>query len=431
MPRENNIEVKSEEVQEILSHVPNWVVRWGTAVIFFVILTIIISSWFIKYPDIITARLELTTTSPPVHLVARATGRLELIKVDKDLVIKGEILGIIENPAKINDILVLSEFLENRKLFIYQSTLELAQLQLNTQLDLGAIQSSFLSFTSIIEEAKRHKNLAIHSNQRSDIEEKINYYKRLNSKIDNQVILLKSEIKISKEAYENDSTFFTTYRSISKAEMNRTKVTYLSNKRSLEALEASFIQNTIQVSELENQLNESLRDQLRIEDQLKSRIIEHFEQLETDVQDWKQNFLITSPIEGQISFSKFWSDNQYVEQGEEVFSVVPSSDNIIGYLSLPHKDMGKAEIGQRVNIKLDNYPYHEYGILVGEIANIASTPRDDFYQSKITLPGGLVTTYKKTLSFKQEMQGTAEVITDDKRLIERIFNQFRSILDMN
>ncbi len=428
---ENDIEVRSEEVQEILSHVPNWIIRWGMGIIFFVILTLFISSWFIKYPDVISARVKLTTTIPPVHLVAHSSGRIDLREKDKNFVKKDDILGIIENPAKIDDMLYVIEFIKERKAYIYQSSLEPEKLLINTQLDLGIIQSSFLAFTSTVEEARRHKSLAIHQNQRQDLKEKISYHKRLNDKINNQILLLKAELVISREAYINDSSFYSLNRSVSKREMNNTKVTYLSNKRNLEALEASFIQNTIQISELENQLNISVRDQLKIEDQLRNRIIESFEQLESDIQDWKQRFLLTSPIDGQISFSKFWSDNQYVRQGEEVFSIVPGSDNIIGYLSLPLKGSGKAKDEQRVNIKLDNYPYHEYGILIGKVESIALTPRDEFYQVKITLPEGLVSTYGKALPFKQEMEGTAEIITEDKRLIERIFSQLRSILDKN
>jgi len=25
----NSIEIRSEEVQEIISHIPNWIIRWG------------------------------------------------------------------------------------------------------------------------------------------------------------------------------------------------------------------------------------------------------------------------------------------------------------------------------------------------------------------------------------------------------------------
>ena len=51
MPDEPNIEIKSEEVQEILSTIPPWIIRWGIGLIFFVILLMITGSYFFSYPD--------------------------------------------------------------------------------------------------------------------------------------------------------------------------------------------------------------------------------------------------------------------------------------------------------------------------------------------------------------------------------------------
>jgi len=43
------------------------------------------------------------------------------------------------------------------------------------------------------------------------------------------------------------------------------------------------------------------------------------------------------------------------------------------------------------------------------------------------LPKTLITSYNKEIEFKQEMQGVAEIITEDLRLIERVFYQFKKI----
>ena len=53
---------------------------------------------------------------------------------------------------------------------------------------------------------------------------------------------------------------------------------------------------------------------------------------------------------------------------------------------------------------------------------------DNFYSLEVELPDGLVTSYKKKLEFTPEMQGTAEIITEDIRLLERFFKPIKSIL---
>jgi HlyD family secretion protein len=85
------------------------------------------------------------------------------------------------------------------------------------------------------------------------------------------------------------------------------------------------------------------------------------------------------------------------------------------------------KIGQKVNIQFTNYPENEFGIVWGEIRNISLVPVESNYTLEITLPNGLMTTYRKELKFSQEMQATADIITDDMRLIERLFMPVKKI----
>ena len=50
----DNIELRSESVQDILSTPPHWMIRWGNTVIFVIIAMILLMSYFIKYPEFIT-----------------------------------------------------------------------------------------------------------------------------------------------------------------------------------------------------------------------------------------------------------------------------------------------------------------------------------------------------------------------------------------
>jgi hypothetical protein len=97
---------------------------------------------------------------------------------------------------------------------------------------------------------------------------------------------------------------------------------------------------------------------------------------------------------------------------------------------MPVIGSGKVEIGQTVNLKFDNYPFDEYGMVMGEVESISELPtKDNTYIIRISLPNGLHSSYNKDLEFRQQMQGSAEIITEDLRLIERLFNQLRSVFD--
>jgi len=51
----DNIELRSENVQDILTQPPHWMIRWGNSVIFVILLIVLVMSWFIKYPEFIPA----------------------------------------------------------------------------------------------------------------------------------------------------------------------------------------------------------------------------------------------------------------------------------------------------------------------------------------------------------------------------------------
>ncbi len=53
--------------------------------------------------------------------------------------------------------------------------------------------------------------------------------------------------------------------------------------------------------------------------------------------------------------------------------------------------------------------------------------KEGFYLIDVELPKTLITSYNKIIDFKQEMRGIAEIVTEDLRLIERFFYQFREV----
>ncbi|MCH8955783.1 hypothetical protein IIA28_10785 [candidate division KSB1 bacterium] len=103
-------ELRSEEVQEILSYIPHWIIRWGISILFLTIIILLCASWIIKYPDIITSRVTLTTQNPPARVVAQASGKLTKLFVEENEYVEANAyLAAIENPAQIQNVFALKE----------------------------------------------------------------------------------------------------------------------------------------------------------------------------------------------------------------------------------------------------------------------------------------------------------------------------------
>ena len=155
------------------------------------------------------------------------------------------------------------------------------------------------------------------------------------------------------------------------------------------------------------------------------------QQLVTAIEQWKHQYLIQTPIDGRITFVKYWSENQQIVNKERFATVIPlDSIEIIGRMSVPSSRFGKVMVGQVVNVKLNGYPYMEYGVLKGKIRNISSVPDDNNnYIVEIIFPNGMTTTYQKKLNMIQKMDGVAQIITEDLRLIERFIQPIRELFN--
>jgi multidrug resistance efflux pump len=186
-----------------------------------------------------------------------------------------------------------------------------------------------------------------------------------------------------------------------------------------------------------NNLQQQIAEQEVLKAEAASELLaslkERYDNLFNQLKEWEQTFILKTPISGQVSFTSFWSPNQYVTSGNVVFTVVPHEEqDIIGRAMVPVTGAGKIETGQKVNIKLDNYPHMEYGMVTGKVANISMVPvvseQGAFYTAEILLPNKLITNYNRELPFSQEMQGIAEIITKDRRLIERLMDPLVSLI---
>src|SRR5690554_2760689 len=117
MEEEKEINIRSEEVQEVLSHVPNWMIRWGITLIFGLILMVLVLSWFIKYPEVIDGSINITTETAPIKLTSQINGRIQEIHVQNgDPVYKGMPIAVLENPLNENAILHLEHLMDTFQL---------------------------------------------------------------------------------------------------------------------------------------------------------------------------------------------------------------------------------------------------------------------------------------------------------------------------
>src|SRR5699024_5556032 len=107
------LNIYSEEVREVLSHPPKAIFKWGNSILLGFSIILILLSWLIKYPDILSTEIIVTTQIPPEKIAAKSSGRIEKIFIENKAVVhKGAPLAIIENPADYKDVFLLQSIIE-------------------------------------------------------------------------------------------------------------------------------------------------------------------------------------------------------------------------------------------------------------------------------------------------------------------------------
>ena len=108
---EKDIELRCEEVQEILTRPPHALIRWGITVFFGVLALLFIGGSFFKYPDIVSAGITITTEHPPVWIVARGSGKIqEVYRKDRETIKAGDIIAVLFFGDFFSDCLISCSF---------------------------------------------------------------------------------------------------------------------------------------------------------------------------------------------------------------------------------------------------------------------------------------------------------------------------------
>ena len=421
------IELRSEEVQEILSKVPHWMIRWGNVLFLGIILMVLILTWFVKYPDIISSEAIITTQIPPQKEFAKVTGSIDTLFVaDNEVVLKQQPLAILENTAKHQDVFLLKSIIDTLKINNKAFNFPIDDLPV---LFLGDIDSDYALFENSYIQYKLNKELKPFSNEAVANRYSVSELKRRLANLKAQKELNASELSFKEKDLKRNETLFGK-GVISAMEYENKQLEYLQAERNYKNMTTSISQINESISRASSTLKGTQINSTKEEMVLFKNVIQSYNQLKKSIKDWEMRYLLQSRINGKVVFLNFWTVNQNVNQGDLVFTIIPSENvDFIAKLKTPVQNSGKIKVGQKVNIKLESFPDTEFGTLQGKVKNISLIPdAEGFYYIDVSLPSILITSYNKEIEFKQEMRGVAEIVTEDLRLIERFFYQFKELV---
>jgi len=423
-----DIQLRSEEVQEILTSVPHWMIRWGNLLILALVLLLLFLSWLIKYPDVIPAEAIVTTQIPPQKERARITGKIESILVkDGQIVPEDTPLAILRNTANYQDVFTLKSIIDTISINSKSFNFPINEMPV---LFLGEIETSYAIFANSYSEYVLNKELRPFSNEALANQISLSELYRRQASLRSQKKISKTELDFKKKDFERQKELYKK-GVISTQEYESKRVEYLQFERNYKNTDVQLSQNKESISSASKASRGTEINQRKEEMNLYMKVLQSFNQLKKSIIDWELQFVLKSDLKGRVSFLNYRNKNQTVTTGDVVFIIIPIEESsYIARIKAPSQNSGKIKLGQVANIKLENFPDDEFGTLKGEVKHISLLPdKDGLYLIDVSLPEKLITTYDKEIPFKQEMRGVVEIVTEDLRLIERFFYQFRKLMD--
>jgi multidrug efflux pump subunit AcrA (membrane-fusion protein) len=413
----------SNEVAEIISNKPVWIVRNGIA-LFFVIIGLIFSmTFFIQYPDILKAPVRIIGNNIPKQLISKTEGKLvEIIAKDNSHVEQGDLLAILQSNADYKQALELEQWIlntENRLKNKQWSEIN----NISSFNNLGELQKSYLE----LQQQLYQLNLSIphgYFDQKTQAIEKdlsiINDLK-LNSEL--QKKLIQQDLDMQQNLLKTNEGLVHE-KVLAALELNKDKAMVISKKQQLIQVDAGNISQAASALGKEKELLEMKKSKLDIQ----QNFITALYNTKTAIAEWKNKYLIVATESGKLQYASYFQENSWIKAGQELFFIIPNQPTYFAEMLASQQNFGKISEGQLVNIALNSYQRNEFGIIKGVIKNIPAFPtKDSIFVIRVQLINGLTTNYNKQLHFSNNLTGVAEIITANVCLADRLLYQWRGI----
>lgn len=429
MPENNaKIALRSESVQDIISYNPHWLIRYGTSLFSFFFIILFIGTFFISYPDIIKSPMKLTSTDAPKAVIAKVNGKLiKLMVKDNDTVEQNQVLAYLESTANHKDILKLSEQLNQ----IEQEVVEGKYDNLNNYVkanfsNLGELQPDYQSFQQSLTQLMSLTSQGFYHQKRQILQRELDNLRFMSSKLDEQLFIYRKDYSLVQKEFQSNQRL-AQKGVLSALELNREESKLLSKQLPIKQTESAMMSNKAEQSSKSKELLEL--DKNLFEQQ--NHTVEALKTLISAVNTWKNKYIITAPSNGKVFFQSSLQENQTLSSNQELFYIGTSKLNdYIGEMHVAQDNFGKVKLNDNVTLRFNSFPAEEYGTVSGEVVSISQIPdKENNYLVKVKLSQGLTTNINKKLTFRNGMLATADIITEDKSLSDKILYQFRRALE--
>lgn len=379
-------------------------------------------AWLGQVEEVGTAKGQLVPQGKTYKVEPATNGKVEQLLIEEgDTVVPGQVLARLDDEAVTQKINQLEQRLDTYRTQLDQKQ-NLLQVKALEALNLQEIGSADLKVQAIAI-AKMQEQVAAKTEQLAALQLEV----RQNQQRLERLQPLQQNGAISQEyIFQAQQTL-----QDSKVKLLQLESEMKAGNKEAEKLKVELAQKKEQKNRTQLETQQQIQ-QLKISiEELQGKIAETQNELAIAKSNQKE-MLLEAPIHGTVLSLNLQNIGQVMEPGQTIAEIAPQGTPLVLDAVIPNQEAGFLKKDMEVNIKLDAYPYQDYGVVEGKVLSISPNSKANekgeiFYQVEIALNRNYVEHNQQKIEFQPGQSASAEIVTRRRRIAEVIFEPVKKL----
>lgn len=381
---------------------------------------IIFLAWLIRYPDVISIRVMIRQEQGVHRYFAAAPGRIGGVVAENDQALdSGAVLIAWEHSGSWQDVLALGALHE---------PLTKAEILRVDRLSLGSLEGDWVLARAAWESWQAAGQTARAAALAAPIGRQLAQLEQMEGSLRQKAEILAREVELAETTLKRYQRL-AVEKTTSEESLAKAEAAWLEKKAQAESVGLEFRQVSLRKEDLEKELlTYSLADSEAWRDK-KAQWQTAWGLLMARQEEWVQRHLLMAGQAGRIVFSRPLQAGQWVDEGEPLLALRSEEDDT-AYVAkgwLPAANAGRVKPGSEVQLRLDAFPYEEFGAVKGRLSGMSPLAENESYLVEIEIPDSLITVTGRRLSTGPEAPATARILTSRKRLLTRVWEGIKRL----
>jgi HlyD family secretion protein len=416
---------RSETIDEIIDQNDGHLTK-VTSIVFMLIFGLVFAAGFmVSYKETLVSSATIMSGKEPKEIPIKQSGKLiKLFAKNESAVIESQTIAWIESTADHSQVICLSQNADSAIYYLSNNKdTNLTHLFLGPFDHLGELQIHYQNFIAAQQQFNNDFINGYTQTRISQLLREISFQEEVAVNVKDKIELSKKELAISEEMLKDNNMLYQS-KVLSKHQFKELEAKVISQKRILPDL----LSELIQAKAAKNQKLIEITEVRHLKLEHRKNFEQNLNTLRSVIKEWELKYIVTAPCEGKINLNKTMENNQNVVAGQSIGLVNPMDNNYYALIKMPQFNSGKLELNQPVHLRLDAFPFAEFGTLEGKINYISNIATDSGIIVTVALDKGMRTSSNIVVPFRNHMNAQAIVQMSDMRIIEKLYYNLTSSL---